>query len=119
MYSGLHDRNIRVTPAKVCTVKVTYRESGGFAGLCKSCELDTAHLPEAVASQLASLVDQCDFAALTTPDSSGSRDLVHCEIIIEDEGVIRTLRFDDVDPPPAATALWVFLKPWVKPCPPW
>lgn len=112
-------RGIHVIPAEIRTVKVTYRESGGFAGLCKSCELDTANLPDAVAGQLVSLVDQSDFEALGVPVSPDSRDLVQCEIIIEGEGVARTIRFTDAGPPSAMTALWEFLQPWAKPCPPW
>ena len=58
-------------------LKITFRESGGFAGLVRGCELDSSSLPPAAAAALDVLL-----AGAKAPSraSRGARDLVTYEI---------------------------------------
>jgi hypothetical protein len=99
-------------------MKVRYRETGGFAGLSRAVEIDTAALPEAEARGLAALVER---AALTESRRAGppeARDLIGYEIVIESEESRTVIRFDDATVPEPAEELLAYLQRRARPIPP-
>jgi hypothetical protein len=96
-------------------MKVRFDQSGGFAGLLKSCELDTAHLPLEQGEELLKLIGASAIKASGEFLSNSSRDLHQYEITIEDGPSKRVVVFDDESLPAAAKPLIGFLKKCAKP----
>ena len=76
-------------------MKVSFRQSGGFAGLVRGCELETANLPAEEADRLSSLVERCLEGEVPAEGEDEARDEMSYEIVIEGEGAARRLAFSD------------------------
>jgi hypothetical protein len=96
-------------------MKVRFGQSGGYAGLLKGCEIDTAHLPLEQAQELLKLVKASAISASGEFLSNSSRDLHQYEITIEEGGAKKAVIFDDESLPAAAKPLVGFLKKCAKP----
>ena len=98
-------------------MKVRYRESGGFAGLSRGCEVDSASLPGEDARRLAALVEQAAPDDVAAPSPPEARDLLGYEIVIESEARRTVLRFDDATIPERADPLLAWLQERARPLP--
>jgi len=94
-------------------MKVRFLQSGGFAGMVRGCELDSAALAPELARELEQLVGQSQI----TPGeylSETARDLQQYEITIENGGSVSVV-FDDANIPASARPLLNFLKKLARP----
>ncbi|HEY6546793.1 MAG TPA: protealysin inhibitor emfourin [Vicinamibacteria bacterium] len=98
-------------------MKISYRETGGFAGLSRGVELDLESLPPAEARKLQKLVEAACLESGTARGPTGARDLVGYEIVIEKDGVRSVVRFDDASVPESATELLEALQSRARPIP--
>lgn len=80
-----------------------------------ACELDTASLPEEEAVLATSLVDleELDRVGRVNPIAS---DAIQYEITVESDGVVRSVRFDDLTVPHSMLPLLSYLRSRAKPC---
>ncbi len=89
-------------------MRVTFRESGGFAGLVRGCDLDTEKMPPGEAVKLRALVEKCDLNQGGVLAES-ARDALVYEVTVESGGTRRKLLFDDLSIPPSAGPLVEYL----------
>ena len=89
-------------------MRITFTQSGGFAGLLKRCHVDTAALEPAERTRVEALVVATGWTASWERFSEG-RDRFHYEIVIERETSIR-VTCDDACVPPQARPLVAYLK---------
>ncbi len=98
-------------------MKITFRQSGGFAGLIQGCELDTDLLSVSEAAQLQSLVEESGILQAKSQFMPEARDLFNYEITVETrEGTVRVL-FDDMTIPESAEELLEYLQQFAQPRP--
>jgi emfourin len=97
------------------TMKVHFVESGGFVGLLKECELDTAAITPEMARELKRLVEESGLAVSGEFFSDAGRDLRQYEITIEDGTKKISVTFDDENIPQSAKPLLGYLKKCAKP----
>lgn len=76
-------------------MKVTYHQSGGFAGLTKACQLDSEQMPEAEATTLQALVEQSNLTEKLSSHSPKARDVHRYDVTIDSDGQTRRLSVDD------------------------
>ena len=98
-------------------MRIRYREAGGFVGLQRGADIDTALLPEDEARRVQALVEQ---AGLQPEESTGpaeARDLRGYEIVIEAEARRTVVRFDDATVPVTADELLAYLQGRARPLP--
>lgn len=76
-------------------MKVTFHQSGGFAGLTKTCRLDSEQMPEAEAATLRALVQQSNLAEQLVHHSPTARDVHRYDVTIDSDGQTRRLSVDD------------------------
>ena len=88
-------------------MKITFRESGGFAGLVRGCEVDVSSLPKAAASALDALLAS---GRLPSGASRGGRDLTSYEIAVETAKGMRKVSLDEMNAPASVRPLLDFLK---------
>lgn len=95
-------------------MKLRFRQSGGFAGLVRGCEMAAA----ALTPELRKLLDQAlaQPAAHAAP-ASGSADITQYSLSVDSPGAERELRFDDTTLPPALAPLLAHLTEASKPLP--
>ena len=98
-------------------MKITFRQSGGFAGLIQGCELDTDLLSVSEATQLQSLVEQSGILEAKSQFNPEARDLFNYEITIETREETVNLLFDDMTLPESAEELFEYLQERTKPLP--
>ena len=94
-------------------MKIVYRQSGGFAGLYRGCELDVAELPAAEAAEVERLLARGRAggnAAGASPSPPGARDLMSHEVRIEGDDGETMVSFDDAGVPAGAEALIRYLQ---------
>ena len=91
-------------------MKVTFRQSGGFAGLSRGCELDTAELPAAEAAKLEAMVAASGLDRRPPATPPGARDLTNYEIRVETPAGATVAAFDDLNAPPEAADLLAYLR---------
>jgi hypothetical protein len=72
-------------------MKIKFRQSGGFAGLVKSVEIDLDDLSGEEAEELKSLIEQADFFELPEPPRQTLPDMEQYSISIEAEGKTRKI----------------------------
>jgi hypothetical protein len=94
---------------------VRFLQAGGYAGLLRGCDLDTATLVPEQAKKLEQLLNQSGISASGEFRSASSRDLGEYELTIEDKGSTIRVVFDDETIPEAAKPLIGFLKKCSKP----
>lgn len=99
------------------TMKIRYRESGGFVGLGRGADIDTAGLPEDEAQKVETLVENAGLAAMAASTPHEARDLRGYEIAIEVETRKIVVRFDDSCVPSAADELLAYLQGRARPVP--
>jgi hypothetical protein len=98
-------------------MKIRFRQTGGFAGLSRGCDLDTAALPRTEADEVARLVAAAKLDALTPARARGA-DRQQYELVVEREGEPAIeARFDDGALTDELAALVNFLRKRSKPVP--
>jgi len=90
-------------------VKVRFRQSGGFSGLLRGCDLDTEVMDRHESKELEALV-AAGVSAEQGPVEESLRDGIRYEITVEGEGGIRRLRYEDPAIPGPAVPLLSFLR---------
>lgn len=90
-------------------MRVSFRQSGGYAGLVRGCDLATAAMPSEEADRLSSLVKRCLEGEVPTKKEGEARDEISYEIVIEEEGLPRRLAFSERGVPPSTRPLLEFL----------
>ena len=99
-------------------MKVRFRRSGGFAGLVRGVELDTAALSGAEAAELERLVAVVPLVSVKRAAARGA-DRQQYEIVVEREGASKVeARFDDGALTDELVALIAFLNARSKPIKP-
>ncbi len=96
-------------------MRLTFRQSGGFAGLTRGVEVDASELSEGLARAIEQLVRSGAKASQATPEA---RDLTTYALTIEDAGRTHQLAFDDMSIPAEAGPLLAYLQRRAKPVPP-
>jgi len=91
-------------------VKLTFTQSGGYAGLIRGVTVDTCDLPDDERQHLESLVRDSGLIGQETAAASVAIDACQYELVIEDGPVTHTLAFDDTNKPVEATPLLKALK---------
>lgn len=101
--------------------KIKFRQSGGFAGFVRGCELLSEALDSRERSQLERLVEQSGLvapdAATAPKPASPARDLTNFEIEIETRSGTSRHELDDLDLPPEVAPLVTFLQKHSRPIP--
>lgn len=72
-------------------MKIKFRQTGGFAGLTKALEIDTAALPPNAAEAVKLMVENSSFFEVAPPSPRGMPDREQYSISIEAEGRSRHL----------------------------
>jgi hypothetical protein len=98
-------------------MKIRYREAGGFTGLSRGVDIDTASLPEDEAQRVLSLVERAGLVSQDEPAPGDARDLRGYELVIEVEARLTVVRFDDATAPPTADELLAYLQGRARPMP--
>ena len=99
-------------------MKITFTQSGGFAGAIKSCTIDAADLAPGERQELESLVAGIGLTESLERFSSAGRDLRQYEIVIEQHATVKRLVCDDRSVPESARPLLAFLTARARPQPP-
>jgi hypothetical protein len=99
-------------------MKITYRESGGFAGLSRGVEIDTSTLPAADARRVEALVARAGLKQQARAGPAGARDLAGYQITIESDAGRVAVSFDDMTVPEDADDLLAYLQERAGPLPP-
>ncbi len=92
------------------TVKVSFRQVGGFVPVWKGCELDTASLPPAEATELTGLVEQSGIRRLRDVRLPGAADVATVSIEVADAGDAHAVSFHLPAVPEAVKPLLAFLR---------
>lgn len=98
-------------------MKVRFRQTGGFAGLSRGCELDDATLPRPEAANLRRLVERSQIQDGQATGPEGARDLTTYEITVETDDGVRTAAFDDLTIPKQLQPLMDYLQRRATPQP--
>ena len=85
-------------------MRLTFRQSGGYAGLSRGCELDSDELSAEEREALAWLVGQDEHREAAAPPSR-ARDALAYEIHVEGDGPSRTFFIDQANTPGAVEPL--------------
>ncbi len=101
-------------------MKITFRQSGGYAGLIMGCEIDTASMKQTDAELLQSLVERSGILELQEKERRApkGRDLLHYEIHVETGKDVYEISFDDMSIPDNVIPLLEYLKERSGPLPP-
>ena len=92
-----------------------FTQSGGFAGLVKGCDIDTATLSPENAKELEQLVKAAGISGSGELLSRSGRDLQQYEITIEDGTRKASVIVDDQSAPQSVKPLIGYLKKCAKP----
>ena len=91
-------------------MKITFRQSGGYAGLTKGCEINTERLSPEEAQELKSLVTQSGILEAQSKQSPNVADVYNYLIIIETRDKTHQVSFDELSLPEEVIPLIDFLK---------
>lgn len=94
-------------------MKIQFRQSGGFAGLARGCDLDTTTLEKSEAEH----IERLAAAAQTALPSTTGADLNCYEIEITEGGKKKTLTLDDMSMTAETAPLVELLAERAKPIP--
>ncbi len=97
-------------------MRVEFRQSGGFAGLVRGCELDSAELPPEAQRALERVVREA--RAISAPRPGRLADALAYELRCVRDGAELRVRFDEVSLSPAQQAVVESLTPYLRPRPP-
>lgn len=98
-------------------MKIKFRQSGGFAGVLRGCDLDTASLPPQEARELEQLVHAAGLSQSSQTLSPGSRDRLQYDIELKQNGDVGKVQFDDGSVPQNFRPLLQYLKKKSHPVP--
>ena len=99
-------------------MKIRFRQSGGFAGLIRGADIDTAALPAPEAAALERLIAAARLASAKGTAARGA-DRQQYEITVEREGTPKVeTRFGDGELSDERAALVAFLRARAKPIKP-
>jgi hypothetical protein len=96
-------------------MKVRFVQSGGYAGLIKGCEVDTANLSSDEAAELERLVRESGISGSGELLSDVGRDLKQYELSIEGRTSKVSITLDDSSVPQTAEPLIAYLKKRSRP----
>ena len=96
-------------------MRISFTQSGGFAGLVRGCSIDTATLPPDERRAIESLVAASAIVGDCTALTESARDLRHYEIRIEHDGRITRMCCDERRLPEAARPLVAELASRARP----
>jgi len=99
-------------------MKITFLQSGGFAGMLKGCTIDATDLAPDERQELESLVAASGLSESLERFSSTGRDLRQYEIVIERGTAVQRIICDDHSAPEAIRPLVAFLSARARPQPP-
>ena len=99
-------------------MKIRFGQSGGFAGLTQSCEIDTKALPGAEAAEIENLVKTSGVLTVKIPfwrKITLSRRIAACDIFgysisVESREITYHVKFDDFTIPEGSRPLLNYLK---------
>lgn len=89
-------------------MKVSFRQSGGFSGLTRGCDLDTDLMAQPEGEELEQLV-AAGVSVAPAAVSRSLRDGMAYEITVDAGGEIRRMRFEDTAIPAPVEPLLSFL----------
>ena len=95
-------------------MKISFRPSGGYAGLIMVSEIDTDSLAAEAAAELKSLVEQSGVSQARRKQTPNSADLLNYEITIETKKGIHQVSFDDISLPESVIPLLEYLQDRAK-----
>ena len=103
-----------------CAMKVTFRQSGGYAGMIRGCELDTAAMEPAEAQRLQSLVNNSRILELGLKGEGAPKrpDLINYKFTIATGGTVHEISLDDLSITPTILPLLEYLQSCSGPRPP-
>ena len=96
-------------------MKISFVQSGGFSGLLRGCELDTAVLAADTAQELEYLTEASGISTSGVFFSESGRDLQQYDITIDDGNSEVSVTFDDETLPAAAQSLVDYLQKHSRP----
>jgi hypothetical protein len=99
-------------------MRITFMQSGGFAGMLKGCTIEAADLAPEERQELESLVAASGLSESFEQFSSAGRDLRQYEIVIEQHATVQRIVCDDRSVPESARPLLAFLVARARPQPP-
>jgi hypothetical protein len=99
-------------------MRITFVQSGGFAGMLKGCTIDAADLTADERREFESLVAASGLTESLERFSSAGRDLRQYEIVIEQHATVQRIVCDDRSMPESARPLVAFLAARARPQPP-
>lgn len=99
-------------------MRITFMQSGGFAGILKGCTIEAADLAHDERRELESLVAASGLSESFEQFSSTGRDLRQYEIVIEQDARKQRILCDDRSVPESARPLLAFLVARARPQPP-
>lgn len=73
-------------------MKIKFRQTGGFAGLVKSAEIDTEQLPDNESGMVQSWIEHANFWSMSAPSGRSLPDQEQYSLTIETDGQSRTMR---------------------------
>ncbi len=98
-------------------MRIRFRQTGGFAGLARGCDLDAAALPPAEATELARLLAAARLDAVK-PAAARGADRRQYDLVVERAGApALAICFDDGALTDELAALVAFLRRRSKPVP--
>ena len=98
-------------------MKITFRQSGGYAGLIKGCELDTDELPANEATAIKGWVKSSGILVLKSAHSKAARDVFNYSIAIETSEGAHHVEVDDTTVPESLRPLLNYLRKRAEPRP--
>ena len=96
-------------------MKISFVQSGGFVGLRRGCELDTAALAPDMAQELERIAKTSGILTSGVFFSESGRDLQQYDITIDDGNSEISVTFDDETLPLAAQSLVDYLQKRSRP----
>ncbi len=97
-------------------MKITFRQSGGFAGLALGCEIDTRVLPADEAAEIEKLVKACGvLKSKFTLFRIAACDIFGYSISVESSDISYRVGFSDLTIPEGAHPLLNYLKRHARP----
>jgi len=99
-------------------MRITFMQSGGFAGVLKGCTIEATDLAPEERQELESLVAASGLTESFERFSSAGRDLRQYEIVIEQHASVQRIVCDDRSVPEVMRPLLAFLVARARPQPP-
>lgn len=98
-------------------MQIKFRQSGGYAGLIRGCDINSDSLSVGEAAELQSLVEQSGILNLKSKQTAKAADLIGYEITLETRDGIHQVSVDDLSLPERAIPLLDYLQKRARPIP--